>query len=100
MINGLSQVLVAFGGPVELSLLVKATVVAAAGLLAARAARRAAASTRHLVLASTFAGLLVLPATMVAVPGVPFEIPVEDAALAGPPASAPRARSSGTASRR
>jgi hypothetical protein len=64
------------GGSFELSLVLKATLVVTAGLLAARCARRARASTRHLILACTFAALLALPVAILAVPGVALEVPV------------------------
>src|SRR5687768_17121846 len=59
----------------ELSLLAKATIVLAAALLAARAAERAPASIRALVIASAFAVLLVLPLAVIAIPPRPVEIP-------------------------
>jgi bla regulator protein blaR1 len=63
----------------ELSLLVKATIVLAVALAASRAARRAPASARGLVLASAFGVLLVMPvAGMIARPRV-VVIPVASA---------------------
>jgi beta-lactamase regulating signal transducer with metallopeptidase domain len=59
----------------ELSLLVKATIVVAIGLTAAALARRTRASIRHVILASTFVALLVLPLTMALVPEVAIEVP-------------------------
>jgi beta-lactamase regulating signal transducer with metallopeptidase domain len=59
----------------ELSLLVKATIVVAIGLTAAALARRTRASIRHVILASTFVALLVLPLTMALVPQVAIEVP-------------------------
>src|SRR5688572_30382506 len=59
----------------ELSLLAKATIVLAAALLAARAAGRAPASVRALVIASSFAVLLVLPLAIAAIPPRTVEIP-------------------------
>jgi hypothetical protein len=61
----------------ELSLLIKATFVLAAALLAARAAGRPAASIRVLALASAFAVLLMLPLAVAAV-RAPVEILVID----------------------
>jgi beta-lactamase regulating signal transducer with metallopeptidase domain len=54
--------------------IVKATAVLAAGALAARLARHARASVRHLVLTGTFTGLVALPALMAFSPA--FAIPV------------------------
>src|SRR5688500_4938207 len=59
----------------ELSLLVKATIVLAAALLAARTAARAPASIRALVIASSFAVLFVLPLAVIAIPPRTVEIP-------------------------
>src|SRR5688500_6930236 len=59
----------------ELSLLAKATIVLAAALLAARAAARAPASIRALVIASSFAVLIALPLAGIAMPPRPVEIP-------------------------
>jgi beta-lactamase regulating signal transducer with metallopeptidase domain len=60
----------------ELSLLTKATVILVAALLATRVAKRAKASARHLVIASTFAALLALPALIVLVPNLTIDVPV------------------------
>jgi hypothetical protein len=46
----------------EFSLVVKATVIVAIGLGTAATARQARASVRHILLASTFVALLLLPA--------------------------------------
>ena len=56
----------------ELSLLVviKASVLLAFGLAAARAAARAQASVRHLWLAATLAAIAVLPVVSLTAPGV------------------------------
>ena len=60
----------------ELSLVLKATVVLAVALLAARVAGRAPASVRALVLASSFAVLLVLPLAIITIPPRVVELPV------------------------
>src|SRR5688572_15082494 len=59
----------------DLSLVFKATVVLVVALLAARVADRAPASVRALVLASSFAALLVLPLAIAAIPPRTVEIP-------------------------
>ena len=61
---------------IEISILAKATAVAALGLIATRLAARTRASIRHLVLALTFGSLIALPAFMLAAPGVTVDVPV------------------------
>lgn len=63
-----------------MSLLAKATLTLALGLAAARVARRARASTRHFVLACTFAVLLALPLASRLVPDVTVEVPLGEIA--------------------
>jgi beta-lactamase regulating signal transducer with metallopeptidase domain len=58
----------------ELSLPAKATLVLGAGLVAARLAGRSRASVRHLLLAATFAAVLLLPVVAMTAPGV--EVPI------------------------
>ena len=60
---------------VELSILIKATLLMIFGLAAVGLARHARASTRHLLLAATFATLLMLPIAIVAGPRLAVEIP-------------------------
>jgi beta-lactamase regulating signal transducer with metallopeptidase domain len=73
-----AQAALAIGNSGELTLIAKVTVLLAAGLLAARALRPAAASVRHVVLACTFAALLALPlASAVAPPRLLLGIPNE-----------------------
>ena len=71
---------------IEVSLLVKATVVLALGLAAAAAARRARASVRHVWIAATLGSLALLPVVAVMAPDVPIQVPERYASLA--PASA------------
>ncbi|OLC79356.1 MAG: hypothetical protein AUH72_14560 [Acidobacteria bacterium 13_1_40CM_4_65_8] len=59
-----------------LDILMKATVMLALGLTAARLARRAQASVRHLLLAATFGALILLPLAALAVPNVIIQVPV------------------------
>jgi uncharacterized protein (TIGR03435 family) len=65
-----------------LSLLVKATVILAAALMAVRYAGRTTASMRHLLLASAFAVLLILPIVERVAP--PITVPVDRGASAVP----------------
>ena len=92
MMNALSTMIVAAGNSLELSIVVKATMAMILGLAAARLARRARASARHLMLASTFVALLILPVTTIVVPGVAILIPMpgvgHSAALPGAATSA------------
>lgn len=60
---------------VELSVLVKATVLLALGLTAVWLAKRGRASIRHLLLTATFAMLLALPLIVVTAPGMAIEVP-------------------------
>lgn len=76
MMQIFSPLILFVGGSIELSIIVKATVAVALGLVAVWSARRARASTRHLILASTFAGLLILPVAMTVVPNVAIGVPV------------------------
>ena len=82
MIATIAQAAVSLTQSIELSILVKATLMLALGLIAVRLALRAPASVRHLLLAVTFAGLFVLPLATLAVPGVVIQVPVADASAA------------------
>ena len=61
MRSTMTEIMLALGQWVELSILGKATILLVLGLIAARLAGRARASVRHLLLATTFATLLALP---------------------------------------
>ena len=61
---------------IELSIIVKATLTAALGLIAAAIARRARASIRHAIVASTFGMLLILPAAIVWLPALTIPVPM------------------------
>ncbi len=85
----LTETALAMAGAVELSLLLKATIILTLGLTATWLARRARASRRHLLLAGTFASLLALPVVGLAAPEVTFELPAAPAAaIAAAPAAA------------
>jgi ankyrin repeat protein/beta-lactamase regulating signal transducer with metallopeptidase domain len=71
--------------------LVKATLILLVGLCASEAARRSRASVRHLILASTFAALLILPMVSMIAPPKVIEVPVlesADASTTAPPSEA------------
>src|SRR5580704_19793990 len=75
MTGSFAAVALAAGGSTELSIVLKATVVIALALIGARLARGTRASVRHLVLASAFGVLLVLPVAAVLMPPVAVKIP-------------------------
>jgi beta-lactamase regulating signal transducer with metallopeptidase domain len=60
----------------ELALLAKATLLLAAALVATRLARHARASVRHLLLASCFVALIVLPSLLAVAPALTIDVPV------------------------
>jgi len=60
----------------ELSLVLKATAILAAGLCASAAARRTRASLRHAILGATLLAVLLLPAVSLLTPGIPIEVPM------------------------
>ena len=85
------------GASVELTFLIKSTMLFGAGLLAARAMRTARASVRHLVLACTFAAVAALPAAAALLPELTVIVPSEErravpAQSAQPDATAAAAR--------
>ncbi len=76
MISTITETALALGDWVELSILVKATIMLILGLTAVHLARRARASVRHLLLATTTATLLALPFIVLTAPRVTIEFPV------------------------
>ena len=71
----------------ELSLLAKASLILIGGLAVTAFARTARASARHLVIATAFAALLVLPILIAFAPALAIDIPVAaQAAVPAPPA--------------
>jgi beta-lactamase regulating signal transducer with metallopeptidase domain len=99
--GSLVSVIEALGLAGALLWIVKASVILGAGILAARAARRAKAAVRSVLLSATFAGLLALPLLMMFAPvlAVPMpERPVTRAA-ATPPVAPTGAVSGAAASR-
>jgi bla regulator protein blaR1 len=71
----------------ELALVVKATALLATGLVLTRAAHRAGASVRHLILTSTFAAVLALPLASLVAPAITIDVPVAAGSLAVSPTS-------------
>jgi beta-lactamase regulating signal transducer with metallopeptidase domain len=74
---------------IEMSILLKASVMLALGLAAARLSIRAQAAVRHLWLAATLATLAVLPVLTLAAPAVMIPIPAKYAVISLPQAPAP-----------
>jgi hypothetical protein len=70
MLNALSDLALLVGGSLELSIVVKATIVVALGLVSLAVMRGTRASRRYLALAATFAVLLALPLTVWLAPPV------------------------------
>jgi ankyrin repeat protein len=79
MILKMTEAVLALGSWVELSILGKATILLALGLIAARLAAHARASVRHLLLSMMFATLLALPLIIFTAPAVMIEVPVSRA---------------------
>jgi beta-lactamase regulating signal transducer with metallopeptidase domain len=72
-----SDTIVTIARSAELSLAIKAALVALLGLAAVRLTRRARASVRHLLLAATFGGLLAVPiASPLLLRAIAIEIPL------------------------
>jgi bla regulator protein blaR1 len=72
----LRRMLLAAGASLELSVVVKATVLLICALLAVRIARTTRASVRHAFLAATFSGIAILPLVSFAIPAVPVDVSV------------------------
>jgi beta-lactamase regulating signal transducer with metallopeptidase domain len=75
MMHSIADIAIILGQSPELSLVVKMTIAVVLGLAVGRLARAARASVRHLVLTSTFAALLALPAAILIVPAIAIELP-------------------------
>ena len=76
MMPSASDVALLLSQSVELSLLTKATLILLAGLVITQLTRHARASVRHLVIASTFAALIALPALRAGAPTMTIDVPV------------------------
>jgi beta-lactamase regulating signal transducer with metallopeptidase domain len=74
---------------IELSLLLKATMLLTLGLAASALARHARAAVRHLWLAATLGSLAVLPVLAWSAPAVTIAVPARYASLGLPPAAPP-----------
>ncbi len=75
MIRAIHQLELALGSSLAASVVTKATVIAALGLIGARLARQSRASLRHLLLAATFGVLLFLPVASILAPTVRIGVP-------------------------
>ncbi|MEP6782283.1 MAG: M56 family metallopeptidase [Acidobacteriota bacterium] len=82
MMQNLSGAVLLLSGSIELSLIVKATLLLMAALAGAALARRARASTRHIVVATSFAALIALPILIAMVPAIAIEVPATRPAFA------------------
>ena len=69
------EFVLAMGSSLPASVVAKATVIAAFGLLGARIARRSRAAVRHVLLAATFGVLLLLPVASLIVPPLRIAVP-------------------------
>jgi uncharacterized protein (TIGR03435 family) len=76
MIRILSEILLTLSASPAISLVAKATVVLAFGLIAAWFARKSRAALRHALLSSTFSVLLALPIVSLLATPVPISVPV------------------------
>ena len=78
MPDGVARIVLTVSDSFELAIIAKATIVLGLALLAVRSARRARASLRHVVMASAFGTLLVLPPVVILLPPVAVAISFED----------------------
>jgi uncharacterized protein (TIGR03435 family) len=78
MMSSVGELAVAIGNSPGLSLIVKATLVSAAALGAARIARRSRAAVRHVLFATAFLVLLMLPLVSALVPVHRVTVPIPD----------------------
>jgi beta-lactamase regulating signal transducer with metallopeptidase domain len=76
MMSSASDLALLLSQSVELSLLMKATLILVAGLVITQLTRTARASARHLVIASVFAALIALPALLAGAPAMTIDVPV------------------------
>lgn len=80
MLPPMSDAALLLSQSVELSLLVKATLILLAGLIVTQLTRNARAAVRHLVIASSFAALIALPVMLAAAPSMTIDVPVTPSA--------------------
>jgi bla regulator protein BlaR1 len=76
MISAIARAAVFLSGSIVLSILFKATIMLALGLVAARLAGRGRAALRHLILAASFGMLLTLPLIVTTGRGLVVEVPI------------------------
>src|SRR6185436_7067492 len=76
MIASLAAAALVISQSVELSLLVKATLILLAAFAAVALARTARASIRHLMLSSVFVALIALPLLLISVPRFTIDVAV------------------------
>jgi bla regulator protein BlaR1 len=76
MQDSVARIVLAVSDSLELSIIAKATVVLGLALVTVRIVRRARASVRHVVLASAFGVLVVLPGVVRLLPPVALSVPV------------------------
>ena len=75
MMPAINGVMLAVSGSLAASIVAKATVAAALGLIGVRLARRSRAAVRHALLAAVFGVLLALPAASILAPPVRIAVP-------------------------
>jgi uncharacterized protein (TIGR03435 family) len=85
MTSAFARLVVAIGGSIEASIVLKATLVLGLTLVAARLAPRARASLRHGVFAAAFCVLLTLPIVAAVLPPLVIQIPLSDSSDSAPP---------------
>ena len=81
MLNAIAEAVVFLSRSPELALLTKATLMLLSGLAIARVARRARASVRHVIIATSFASLVALPVLIAFVPAIGIEVEASAAVL-------------------
>jgi beta-lactamase regulating signal transducer with metallopeptidase domain len=81
MLNAIAEAVVFLSRSPELALLTKATLMLLSGLAIARVARRARASVRHVIIATSFASLVALPVLIAFVPVIGIEVEASAAVL-------------------
>ena len=91
MMPSASDVALLLSQSMELSLLVKATLIMLAGLVVTHLTRTARASLRHLVIASSFAALIALPVLIAAAPAMTIDVPVTASPAAAASVTVPSA---------
>ncbi len=84
MMTALSEAAAAVSESASLSIVAKATFAVLVSLGATWAIPRARASIRHLMLAVTFAGLLIMPVAGALAPGIDIEVAAGEAARVSP----------------